>query len=134
MAEPDSSHLELEKFYKRTKLMIRETVRLLALVSPLPEEGKAVKQDPTELRSFHGTLFQVLCQIRANLRRMFEPQDVVEIVAVDNQARCSVAAWGAFTLGAACGGGRTRFELDLTDPNADLRAPKEWRKHRGDDA
>jgi hypothetical protein len=72
MAEPDPSQLELEKLYKRTNPMIRETVRLLALISPLPEEGKVVKQDPTALRSFHGSLFQVFCQIRVNLRRMFE--------------------------------------------------------------
>lgn len=72
MAEANPNQAELEKLFKRTNPMIRDTLRLLALIAPLPVDGKAVKPEHTELEAFHESLFRVLYQIRVNLRRMFE--------------------------------------------------------------
>ena len=68
--KPDPLQMELEKLFKRTSHLIQESVRLLALIAPLPAEGKAVT--PTEMKSLHESLFRSLYQIRINLRMMFE--------------------------------------------------------------
>ncbi len=70
--KPDPNQVELEKLFKRTNPMIREALRLLALIAPLPVDDKAVKLNATAMKSFHESLFRALYQIRGNLRRMFE--------------------------------------------------------------
>lgn len=70
--EVDPCQLELEKLLKRTNPMIRNTIKLLALIAPLPVNGEAVKAGSVELHAFHESLFRLLYQIRANLSRMFE--------------------------------------------------------------
>lgn len=63
-------------------------------------------------------------RVSFHLHQTFKPHDVVEVTAVDNEARCTVVAWGAFTVGAVCDGGRTRLELDLADGASG--GPEEW--------
>ena len=72
MEDSEPNQIELEKLFKRTNPIIRETVRLLALIAPLPVAGKPVLSGPTELKAFHESLFRALYQIRVNLRGMFE--------------------------------------------------------------
>lgn len=67
----------------------------------------------------------LLGKVTFYLHETFKPHDSIEILAVNNEARCSVVAWGAFIVGALCDDGRTRLELDLSDPA--LGGPDPWR-------
>ena len=53
------------------------------------------------------------------------PRPRVEVAAENGSASLEIAAYGAFTVGVECDGGRTRLELDLAEHE---RLPEEFRR------